>query len=362
MARPAVILVGADKGGVGKTTVSRTLLDYLAHRKIATRAFDTECPRGTLKRFHPDITDVVDVTSVPDQMKIFDTIDSSGTQVTLIDIRAGLMSPTLQALRDIGFLDMTRWNQITFAVFHILGPSIASLDEIAETSKFLIDARYFLVKNFINNTSFFDWDQNTYNAYFKRIPHAVDLTVPKLSEMACEQVELASVPFATFMANKKANGEPAANSFVLRGYVRHWLTNVWAEYDRVRLSEVLNAQDSAPAAAHAPAAPAPAAAPAKPPAAAAPAQKDAPPASPKPAAPPAAPPVVAAPPAAAAPPAPAKEMVAAASPAKSPPPKDAPAKPTPAPVATQPNAVGAQADAKDQGAKPRQPAKVPEPS
>jgi MinD-like ATPase involved in chromosome partitioning or flagellar assembly len=91
MARPAVILVGADKGGVGKTTVSRTLLDYFASRKVPTRAFDTECPRGTLNRFHPDITDVVDVTSVPDQMKIFDTIESSAAQITLIDVRAGLM-------------------------------------------------------------------------------------------------------------------------------------------------------------------------------------------------------------------------------------------------------------------------------
>ena len=63
MAKPAVILVGADKGGVGKTTVSRTLLDYFASRKVPTRAFDTEHPRGTLSRFHPDITDVVDVTS-----------------------------------------------------------------------------------------------------------------------------------------------------------------------------------------------------------------------------------------------------------------------------------------------------------
>ena len=35
-------------------------------------------------------------------MKIFDTIESSGTQITLIDVRAGLMSPTLGALRDIG--------------------------------------------------------------------------------------------------------------------------------------------------------------------------------------------------------------------------------------------------------------------
>jgi hypothetical protein len=28
----------------------------------------------------------------------------------------------------------------------------------------------------------------------------------------------------------------AANySFVLRGYVNHWLRNVWAEYDRIKL-------------------------------------------------------------------------------------------------------------------------------
>lgn len=245
MARPAVILVGADKGGVGKTTISRTLLDYFASRKITTRAFDTECPRGTLKRFHPAITDIVDVTSVPDQMKIFDTVESSDAQVTLIDIRAGLMTPTLEALRNIGFIDMTKRGELAFAVFHILGPSIASLDEIAETSKFLLDARYFLVKNFINNTSFFDWDEGTYNSYFNKIPHAVEVVVPKLSEMACEKVELSAVPFATFISDKLANGQTAGYSFVLRGYVRHWLNSVFAEYDRVRLTDVLESEDSA---------------------------------------------------------------------------------------------------------------------
>jgi hypothetical protein len=35
--------------------------------------------------------------------------------------------------------------------------------------------------------------------YFKRIPDAVEITIPKLTEMATEQVELASVPFATFI-------------------------------------------------------------------------------------------------------------------------------------------------------------------
>lgn len=243
MAKPTVIVVGADKGGVGKTTVSRTLLDYFTANNVETRAFDTESPRGTLKRFHPDATEVVDITSVPDQMKIFDTLNNSDA-VTIIDVRAGLMSPTLRSLRDIGFLDAAKKGQLTFAVFHILGSSIASLDEIAETAGFMADARYFLVKNFINNTSFFEWDQATYNSYFKKIKGAQDLTIPKLNEMAYEQVELASVPFLTFVANKAASGDPAAYSFVLRGYVRHWLGNVWAEFDRIKLTEIVGAPPS----------------------------------------------------------------------------------------------------------------------
>ena len=238
MAKPAVIIIGADKGGVGKTTVSRTLLDYFNAHQVPTRAFDTEAPRGTLKRFYPDTTEVVDMTQIPDQMKVFDTLNSAEAAVTLIDVRAGLMSPTLKALRDIGFIEAAKKGQITFAVFHILGPTIASLDEIADTATYLDDAKYFLVKNFINNTHFFQWDEATHSSYFNKFKNAVEITIPKLNEMASEQVELASVPYLSFIANKKLNGEAAAYSFVLRGYVRHWLGNVWAEYDRIALADL----------------------------------------------------------------------------------------------------------------------------
>jgi len=242
MTKPAVVLIGADKGGVGKTTVARTLLDYFAHHQVRVRAFDTEVPRGTLKRFHPNVTDVVDINYVPDQMRIFDTVNSTDATVSLIDVRAGLLSPTLRALRNIGFIEAAKKGEITFVVFHILGPSIASLDEIAETAAYLGDAKYFMVKNSISNAHFFEWDEATHMAYFKTVPRAVEITIPNLVEMATEQVELASVPFAIFIANKKQGGDPASYSFVLRGYVRHWLGNVWAEYDRVGLTDVVDAK------------------------------------------------------------------------------------------------------------------------
>jgi hypothetical protein len=174
-------------------------------------------------------------------MKIFDTLGAA--PVTVIDVRAGLMSPTLRALRDIGFIDMAKKDQLTFAVFHILGPSIASLDEIGETAGYLGDAKYFMVKNFINNTPFFEWDEATHRSYFKKVRNAVEITIPKLAEMAMEQVDLASVPFASFIANKKQSGEPASYSFVLRGYVRHWLNNVWAEFDRIGVMDIVRPKE-----------------------------------------------------------------------------------------------------------------------
>ena len=123
-------------------------------------------------------------------------------------------------------------------MFHILGPSIASLDEINETAGFMDAAKYFLVKNFMNKTSFFEWDPATYETYFKKIEDAQDMNIPKLNEMACEQVELAAVPSRPSSRTRRAM--VSANfSLVLRGYVRHWLGNVWAEFDRVKLIDMV---------------------------------------------------------------------------------------------------------------------------
>ena len=238
---PTVILVGADKGGVGKTTVSRVLLDHLGSLKITARAFDTEHPRGTLKRFHPKVTEIVDVTSSSDQMKILDTLSNAAPSVSIIDVRAGQLSLTLAMLEEVGFLEAVAAGEFNFVLFHVIGPSIASLDEIAEIAPYASEANYFLVKNFINDTTFFEWDPQTSAAYFKKIKRVGDITIPKLNELAYEQVELAGVPFASFVNNKNASGGSANYSFVLRGYVRTWLRNISAEFDRVGLVHAMGA-------------------------------------------------------------------------------------------------------------------------
>lgn len=230
--KPAVILVGADKGGVGKTTISRAVLDYLASKSIPARAFDTESPRGALHRFHPHETAIVDITETADQMKILDTLSDSAAKATVIDVRAGQMTETLKALRDVGFLDAVDDGQFTFVIVHVLGPSVSSLGEIAEIAPFVQSAHYFLAKNHINDTTFFEWDPKSYASYFGDVECAGEITIPKLDEMAYEQVELNGVPFADFVAGKQG-------SFVLRGYVRTWMRNITEELDAIGLHTLI---------------------------------------------------------------------------------------------------------------------------
>lgn len=238
--KPTLIIVGADKGGVGKTTVTRALLDYFANNNVVARAFDTEHPRGTLQRFHPDITEIVDITQTPDQMRILDTLNSSQVKVTVLDARAGSLNTSLRALREVGFLDAVKGGEFNLLLFHILGSSLASLSEIAETAPFVSDASYFLVRNYINDSSFFDWDPATLQTYFGKVKNAAEVTIPKLNAMAYEQVDVAGTPWSTFVANKTAAGDPAQHSFTLRGYVRTWQNKNAEEFNRIRLLELIN--------------------------------------------------------------------------------------------------------------------------
>jgi dethiobiotin synthetase len=211
---PTVIIVGADKGGVGKTTVSRALLDYLSSNGIEHRAFDTEIPTGALTRFFPTKTTVVDLESSDDQMKVFDTLNAS--QVTVIDVRAGLLSPILKTLSDIGFLEAAKQSKLNIIVLHVLGPATQSLQEIAPTIAALQGSRHIAVANHVNDTAF-------------EAP-ADAINIPKLDERACDAVDKAGTSFNDYIT--------VSNSMVLRGHVKHWLGQVYDEFNRAKLNMV----------------------------------------------------------------------------------------------------------------------------
>ena len=224
--KPTLIMVGADKGGVGKTTVARVLMDFFARNNLPTRAFDTEAPRGTLHRFYPNNCEVIDIEDVADQMKVLDTLEKAPEKITIVDFKAGALGRTLDLFDKIGVFEAARADEFDIAMFHVVGPAVASLDELQEVSGYMKGVDYIVVRNFINETNFFEWDEETYRKYFSGLNNAHEMEVPKLNEMAYEAVDLNGVTFTDFINNRKASGEEADFSFTLRGYVRKWLSDL----------------------------------------------------------------------------------------------------------------------------------------
>ncbi len=216
MTVPTVMIVGADKGGVGKTTLTRALLDYLKANAIDYRAFDTEPGPGVLKRFFP-AAEVVDLSKSDGQMTVFDTLQRS--RMTVIDCKAGLLSEIIQTLANIGLLDAVREGKLNLVILHVLGATVESLKEIEATASIIAGCRYFLVTNHINDTAYFGWGNPEAAAAMAMSEAVIDVT--KLDSLACEHVDKASVSFNDFVANQD-------NSMVMRGKVRHWLGKVFA--------------------------------------------------------------------------------------------------------------------------------------
>jgi hypothetical protein len=218
MPKPQVVIVGADKGGVGKTTVSRILLDFYEDRGVRTRAFDTETPVGNLKRYNSAVTEIVDLTHTDGQVAVFDNLHVA--PVTLIDIRASLLSPSLKLLGELGFLSMSREGKLDVKVLHVIGSTVASLNEIAATAAALGDAKHYVVTNHINDASFFEG-----LAVSKAgLDAASVINIPKLDERAMEHVEASGLSFNAFRKDDN-------QSLLVRRKVGHWLAGVFAEFD-----------------------------------------------------------------------------------------------------------------------------------
>lgn len=215
---PRIVIVGADKGGVGKTFLSRALLDYFGDRGVSCRAFDTEAPIGNLHRFQP-ASAIVDLTKSDDQMRVFDGLRAA--QITLIDIRAGLLSPTLLMLRELDFFDGIVEGRLAITVVHVIGGTQASFAEIEATTEIVAGAQHVLALNHINEASFSGF----------RLPENIDCLVEigKLNELAADHVDAAGASFRDFIADER-------QSTVMRGYARSWLRRAFKEFDQAGLA------------------------------------------------------------------------------------------------------------------------------
>jgi hypothetical protein len=217
-----IIIVGSEKGGVGKTILSRLLLCYLASRVggVDYRAYDAQTPGGILKRFHPDRTELVDVMKSDGQLRIFDSLRPR--QVTVIDLAAGQLEFMLRLVGELNFLEDVKFGRLKITVMHVIGSTLASFDEIRRVADLVEGSRHFLVANHINEAAYLGLTAE------HRAAASGLVTITKLNELAAETVDQAGVSFDDYCGNE-------TNSRTLRGYIEAWKRKAFAEFGSVGL-------------------------------------------------------------------------------------------------------------------------------
>jgi hypothetical protein len=230
-----LVLVGADKGGVGKTTVARLLIDFLALSGLDVRVFDTQAPTGTLRRFYPDVAKIMDLKDIRDQARLVESL-ASHQAVTVVDLKAGQLLHTLRFMEDVGLLDAAARGEARLLVLHLIGASVASLAELDAVAPYKDKCEYRIVKNLVNGSSFFDDYADVFARHLPRGDAPREIVVPRLDPLAYEAVELTGLPFSSFVFDEAArSAETRPRSFVLRGYVRTWLERSWTDFESAGL-------------------------------------------------------------------------------------------------------------------------------
>lgn len=228
---PVMIIVGADKGGVGKTTTSRLIVDYINARSSGCRVFDADPPNGSLKRFFP-WAEVVNLMDTRDMARVIDGVH--GSKVTFVDLRAALLSRTLGLMGDWGLLADVAAGRIRLVVMHVLGPSTDSLLEAADVSGLLSEGGdHYLVRNSLNSERF-EWIDGNYAPHLERIGAKATISIPHLDGVAREAVDAAGSGFDDFVKDE-------ARSFLHRRIVRKWVNDCHAQFDAVALKTALRA-------------------------------------------------------------------------------------------------------------------------
>lgn len=228
-AAPSTIhLIGGEKGGVGKSLISRLLAQHFIDRGIAFTGFDTDRSHGALMRFYADYASPVLV----DRYEALDAIVESavaepGRQV-LVDLAAQTHAPLVQWMDDSGVLDLATESGVAVRYWHVMDAGRDSVDLLARLlDRFGARLDYVLVLNQLRGDDFGQLERSgqlaralALNARVVRLKHLQDAVLRKIDAAD-----------SSFWAARQAHAEGAKLGLLERQRLKLWLAHATAEFD-----------------------------------------------------------------------------------------------------------------------------------
>lgn len=224
-------LIGGEKGGVGKSVLSRVLAQYHIDREIPFAAFDGDLSHGALMRYYTEYSEPVDIRNFESADRIIEEAAESGRQV-IVDLPA---QSTQTIDRWIEQSDLTGFCQeigLDLTLWHIMDDGTDSVRLLEKTLQTYEDAlNYVIVRNQGRGSDFGFFDKSETKRKAEAMGAQV-IDLPGLNAGSMRKIDRFGASFWAAANNKDADVGPTLG-MLERQRVRVWLKNAYAALDEV---------------------------------------------------------------------------------------------------------------------------------
>lgn len=234
-----VHLIGGEKGGVGKSVMSRAFAQYCIDRNIPFRGFDSDRSHGSFRRFYEQFAEHIELEDFQSLDRFAETaLTTENTQV-LVDLAAQSSKSLRGWMDDTGVLELFREAGISVNCWHILDDGRDSLEMLGRLLEdFKTEARYVVVLNHGRGARFDAFHASPQKARALELGAKI-IEMPKLHEGSMRLVDHSNSSFWA-ATNPDENGSQLLG-MLDRQRVKVWLRKLYSELDQLGIRPELKA-------------------------------------------------------------------------------------------------------------------------
>lgn len=228
-----VHLIGGEKGGVGKSVMSRVFAQYCIDREIPFQGFDSDRSHGSFMRFYQDFTTHVELENFQSLDQLAESALGGENLQVIVDLAAQSSASLRGWMDDTGVLELFREAGVMVNCWHLLDDGRDSLEMLGRLlENFKTEARYVIVLNHGRGARFDTFHASATKVRAQELGAKI-IELPKLHEGSMRQVDHSN---SSFWAAVNANDDGGQLLGILdRQRVKVWLRKVYAELDSLGL-------------------------------------------------------------------------------------------------------------------------------
>lgn len=226
--------VGGEKGGVGKSMLSRLLAQYFIDQQLPFAAFDTDRSHATLSRFYGEYTQPATVDRYEALDRIVESAVETPGQRVLVDLAAQTHEPLVRWMDESGVLDMADLSGLGLYYWHVMDAGRDSVDLLARLlERFGQRVRYVLVLNQLRGEDFGQLERSGLLERARGLG-ATTITLKKLHDAVATKIDARN---CSFWAARQHGGGLAGDGpglgLMERQRLKLWLAHANGELARV---------------------------------------------------------------------------------------------------------------------------------